>query len=324
MTTEQTEHWAHVQERGKMSGLWIMHAVYTTLGRWGVALLLYPVTAYFYLTAGRARRASQNYLARVRQRMHELDQPPRPIGNTFGHFVDFGYCILDKGATWAGRLPPSCIEIDDPTSIEPLRESGQGALFIVSHLGNLEVLRAWAHADHGMTINALVSTRNSAKLNKLILSINPSASERLIEIDTLGPESIARLQDKIHAGEHIAVAADRVSVRHRERSIRAPFLGDSAPFPEGPFILASLLACPVYLLFCLHIGGRYRVVLEPFANPLVLPRRTRRQALELAIVRYAQRLEAHCLLAPTQWFNFFDFWGQADANEQRTESPQTQ
>jgi len=211
-------------------------------------------------------------------------------------------------------LPPSWIEIDNPSLFARLRESGKGVLFIGSHLGNLEVLRALAQTDRGIAINALVSTRNSPKLNKLILSINPSAAERLVEIDTLGPDSIMRLQDRIHAGEHVAVAADRVSVRHRERSTHAPFLGAPAPFPEGPFILASLLACPVYLLFCLRIGGRYRIFVEPFADPLVLPRRRRRQALELAIVRYAQRLEAHCLLAPTQWFNFFDFWGQADSS----------
>jgi predicted LPLAT superfamily acyltransferase len=239
--------------------------------------------------------------------MQELDQPPRAIPSTFGHLLDFGYCVLDKGATWAGQLPPPCIEIDNPTLFEQLRKSGQGALFIVSHLGNLEVLRACAQADRGIAINALVSTRNSPKLNRLVFSINPSAFERLIEIDMLGPESIAQLQDRIRAGEHVAVAADRVSVRHRERSLHAPFLGASAPFPEGPFILANLLACPVYLLFCLRIDGRYRVVIEPFADPLVLPRQSRREALELAIVRYAQRLEAHCLLAPTQWFNFFDF-----------------
>ncbi len=312
MSTEQTEHWANQPELGKTSGLWIMYAVYATLGRWAFAALLYPVAAYFYLTARRARRASQAYLARIRQRMHDLDRPPRAVRGTFGHFLDFGYCVLDKGATWAGRLPPSCIEIDNPPLFERLRESRHGALFIVSHLGNLEVLRARAQVDRGIAINALVSTRNSPKLNKLILSINPSAAERLVEIDTLGPESIMRLQDRIHAGEHVAVAADRVSVRHRERSIHAPFLGASAPFPEGPFILASLLACPVYLLFCLRIDGRYRVFIEPFADPLALPRRTRRQALEQAVVKYAQRLEAHCLLAPTQWFNFFDFWGQAD------------
>jgi predicted LPLAT superfamily acyltransferase len=53
------------------------------------------------------------------------------------------------------------------------------------------------------------------------------------------------------------------------------------------------------------------VFVEPFADPLVLPRAGRRQALERVIARYAERLEAHCLLAPTQWFNFFDFWEQA-------------
>ena len=311
MSTEQ--HWAEVPERGKTSGLWIMYATYAALGRWAFALLLYPVAAYFYLTAHRARRASQEYLARVRRRMRELAQPPRAIRNTFGHFLDFGHCIIDKGVTWGGRLPRSAIEIDNPILFGRLRESRQGALFIGSHLGNLEVLRAYAQVDRQISVSALASTRNSPKLNRLIRSINPSAFERLIEIDTLGPESIVRLQDKIHAGEHVAVAADRVSARHRERSVHVPFLGVSAPFPEGPFILASLLACPVYLVFCLRIDGRYRIYVEPFADPLALPRRTRHQALELAVARYAQRLEAHCLLAPTQWFNFFDFWGQADS-----------
>ena len=64
MTTGGGEHWAEVPERGKSSGLRIMYGVYSTLGHWAFALLLYPVAAYFYLMAGRARRASQSYLAR--------------------------------------------------------------------------------------------------------------------------------------------------------------------------------------------------------------------------------------------------------------------
>jgi predicted LPLAT superfamily acyltransferase len=171
-------------------------------------------------------------------------------------------------------------------------------------------LRAYAH-EHGLTVNALVFTRNSPKLNRLMSGIGPRALERMIQIDSLGPDSVVKLQDMICAGEHIAIAADRVSVRHRERSIHVPFLGRSAPFPEGPFILASLLACPVYLLFCLRIGKHYKVFIEPFADPVLLPRGQRQAALERLIAQYAQRLEAHCLLAPTQWFNFFDFWAQA-------------
>jgi predicted LPLAT superfamily acyltransferase len=121
------------------------------------------------------------------------------------------------------------------------------------------------------------------------------------------------LREKLEAGEHVAISGDRISVKHKERSIRVPFLGRPAPFAEGPFILASLLECPVYLLFCLKIDGKYRVSVEPFADPLVLPRKERRVALERVIARYSERLEAHCLLAPTQWFNFFDFWGRADS-----------
>jgi predicted LPLAT superfamily acyltransferase len=295
-----------------------MYTAYAALGRWAFVLLLYPVAAYFYMTARRARRASQAYLARIAQRKRELGQPRQAGCNTFAHLMDFGHSVLDKGAMWAGRLSPSSIDIENPALFKKVRESERGALFICSHLGNIEVLRAFAQTDRGIAINALVSTRNSPKLNDLLLSINPSAVERLIEIDTLGPESVVRLQDKIRSGEHIAVAADRVSVRHRERSLRAPFLGAPALFPEGPFILAGLLACPVYLLFCLRTRGRYRVFIEPFADPLVLPRRTRRQALQLAVTKYSQRLEAHCLLAPTQWFNFFDFWGEADSTEHQT------
>jgi predicted LPLAT superfamily acyltransferase len=56
------------------------------------------------------------------------------------------------------------------------------------------------------------------------------------------------------------------------------------------------------------------VFIEPFADPFVLPRAERQQALQKAVARYAERLEAHCLLAPMQWFNFFDFWEQAGGN----------
>jgi predicted LPLAT superfamily acyltransferase len=134
----------------------------------------------------------------------------------------------------------------------------------------------------------------------------------MIQVDSLGPDAIMKLQDRIRAGEHVAILGDRVSVRHQERSVYAPFMGHPAPFPEGPFVLASLLACPVYLLFCVKMGKTYTMVLEKFADPLELPRRERRTALENVIARYAERLEARCLLAPTQWFNFFDFWGDLD------------
>ena len=141
----------------------------------------------------------------------------------------------------------------------------------------------------------------------------PEAVENLIQVDTLGPDSVVRLQEKIAAGEWIAMVADRTSTSNEARAVFSQFLGDPAAFPEGPFILAALLRCPVYLLFCLKVDGGYEAWVEPFADPLELPRKTREDELRSAVARFAQRLEQQCLTAPYQWFNFFDFWQKPQA-----------
>jgi predicted LPLAT superfamily acyltransferase len=304
-------HWADVGERGGVAGIRLLFAIYRVLGRPAFTALLYPVVAYFYVTAAAARRASRDYLAAIRARLIELGRPaPRRL-SVFRHLVAFGNGVLDKMAMWVGALPEQAIAAEDLATLEPFRHGGRGVLFIGSHHGNLEVLRAFGDRERGLKVNALVHTRHSPKLNRVFAALNPATLERLIQVDSLGPEAVTVLRDKLAAGEHLAIVADRVPVRHTQRSLRARFLGRPAPFPLGPFVLASLLECPVYLLFCLKIDGRYRIFVEPFADPLVLPRATRREALQRAIERYAARLEEHCLLAPMQWFNFFDFWGQA-------------
>jgi predicted LPLAT superfamily acyltransferase len=303
-------HWAELGERGGVAGMHLLFGVYRLFGRPAFTALLYPVAAYFCVAAGSARRASREYLGAVRARLVELGRPLPPQFSVFHHVLAFGNGVLDKVAMWADAMPNRGITAEDFEMLERFRMESRGALFIGSHLGNLEMLRAVGDLQK-MKVNALVFTRHSPKFNRVLAAVSPKTLERMIQVDSLGPEAVIMLRDKLRAGEHVAIVGDRVSVRHKERSLRATFLGRPAPFPEGPFVLASLLECPVYLLFCLKVDGRYRVFLEPFADPLVLPRVGRQQALERVIERYAARLEAHCLLAPTQWFNFFDFWGQA-------------
>jgi predicted LPLAT superfamily acyltransferase len=307
-------HWAELGERGGVLGMHLLLSTYRVLGRYAFTAMLYPVSAYFCVVAGHARRASRDYLRAVRARLAELGRPVPPRLSPFHHVLAFGHAVLDKVAMWADALPQDAIVFEDDALLEHFRVSGRGALFIGSHLGNLEALRAFGDKVQGMKVNALVFTRHSPKFNRVMAAASPRTLERMIQVDSLGPETVIALRERLAAGEHVAIVADRVSVRHKDRSISAPFLGRPAPFPEGPFVLASLLECPVYLLFCLKIDGRYRVFIEAFADPFVLPRAERQRALEAAVARYAERLEAHCLLAPTQWFNFFDFWEQAGGN----------
>jgi predicted LPLAT superfamily acyltransferase len=61
---------------------------------------------------------------------------------------------------------------------------------------------------------------------------------------------------------------------------------------------------------------QYDVFFELLGDDQPAVRRGRAKLLQERIDTYAARLEHHCLRAPFQWFNFYDFWGETD-DEQR-------
>ncbi|RML85666.1 hypothetical protein APX70_03415, partial [Pseudomonas syringae pv. maculicola] len=76
-----------------------------------------------------------------------------------------------------------------------------------------------------------------------------------------------QLSQRLDEGEWLAIAGDRVAL-HGGRNVRVDFLGQPATFPQGPWLLAGLLKCPVNLFFCLKGPKGYRVILEPFADAI--------------------------------------------------------
>lgn len=303
-------HWSRLEERGAVLGMKILFAGYKLFGRVVFRIMLFPVMCYFYLTSTSARRASRNFLDRVEATRARIGGKPSPHLNGFRHFLQFGEAILDKTAQWAGVRSKQNIRYVAPDIYEEIISNPRGGVFIGSHLGNLEALRAFGDQEQGITVNALVFTRHSLKFMQFLEEANPEAVKNIMQVDTLGPDSVIRMQSKIEAREWIAMVADRTSISASGRSLECDFLGHPAHFPEGPFILASLLDCPVYFLFCIKEDGEYNVHLEKLADSLELPRATRRKDLEAVVRRYASLLEHHCLRFPYQWYNFFDFWQQ--------------
>ncbi|MDH3265492.1 MAG: glycosyltransferase family 2 protein [Gammaproteobacteria bacterium] len=302
------QHWSAMEERGAVVGMKILFAVYKVFGRGVFRIMLVPVMAYYFLTSSTARRASRQFLDRVQSTREKRDGKPARRLSGFRHFIQFGESIVDKTAQWAGVRSKENIRYIAPEIYEQIKNSERGGIFIGSHLGNLEALRAYGGLDQGLTVNAFVFTKHSLKFMRFLEEANPEAVRHLIQVDTLGPESVIQMQSKIETREWIAMAADRTSIAHVDRSVRCDFLGKPALFPEGPFILASLLNCPVYFLFCLKNGAKHEVHLEKLADPLMLPRATRREDLQRVVKRYVTSLEEQCLAFPYQWYNFFDFW----------------
>src|SRR5262245_43277786 len=64
----EADRWVGLQERGTPASLEVIAWIAVRLGRGVARLLLYPVILYFVGTADAARRASYEFLARVRGR----------------------------------------------------------------------------------------------------------------------------------------------------------------------------------------------------------------------------------------------------------------
>ncbi len=301
------DHWSEFEERGLYLGLRILAWIYQLLGKRICLAIMAPVVLYFYVSGGAQRRASEAYLRRIGQ---ARGNPFRRLRlSSFKHFFHFAALSLDKFAAWTGDVSGETIVFEDLAAIDRLTERGEGVLALCSHQGNVELSRAMSRALHaGLVVNILVHTKHAARFNRLIQKFNPEAGVNVVQVTEVGPDTALDLKQRIERGEWVVIAADRTAIASAGHYSMAEFLGAPAPFPHGPFIIANLLKCPVYLLFCIREGARYRLYFEPFADQVRLARSNRINDLKALTRRFAQRLEHYCLLAPLQWGNFYDFW----------------
>lgn len=315
-----TQHWSSIQERGSYIGMRILLGCYQLLGRRLLWIALFPVVMYFYLTGSGARSASRQYLQRVYQAKGLSNLPSRKDEIT--HFCRFADSAFDKIDAWLGRITPKNLRYANREQFEQLVAQKQGAIFIGSHLGNLEVCRALSQRHQHCVINVLVFTHHAVEFNRMLNKINPKMSVNLIQVTQMGAELAILLKEKIDQGEFIVIVGDRTSTSTVGRVVYADFLGHSAPFSQGPFILAALLECPVYYLFCVKHQGYFHVEFERYSQQLTLPRKSRQQTLEKIVQDYANQLALMAKKYPYQWFNFYDFW-QRDEHTQRRQSQES-
>lgn len=305
-------HWSRQAERGSYGLMWLSLQLYRVFGRPGAYLILRPLVAYFYITNGQARRASRAFLQRVHEQGGALDRPPREL-DVYRHFFTFADCIVDRLDAWRGTLRHEDVQFNGQDLLLEDARRGRGAMILTSHLGNIELARGLNDQLRNLRMNVLVYNHHAPRINRIIAKNNPNSRLRLVDVRDFGMQTAAMLERQVSDGEFIAIAADRTPPSLNEHVVHARFLGRDAPFPTGPFIIASLLRCPVYLMTCVRTQGRYRLDVVPFAEQVTLSRNRRQEDLQYWAQRYAEDLEARALETPLQWFNFYDFWGHSVA-----------
>lgn len=307
--TNQTLHWSKLKERGSTLGIKTLVFVHKYLGNWVFKVVLFPVMIYFYLTGTLARKSIHHYLRNMYQHKQNIVLTNGQLFKKgFKVFYNFGLSIVDKFDAWLGKVNIEDIDIKNTEAYHSLLNA-KGAVIFSAHLGNMEVCRAiFSSGENKRKLNVITYNEHTPSFNNFLKTVNKDAAINFIHINDFGPADSIKLKQKIEDGEAIVIFADRTSVNNPESVYDVPFLGENAPFAKGPFALASIMECKVFLMFCLKEQGRYSAYVEEFAEPKKVKRKERDEYFTSLATKYAERLQCYCHKEPYQWFNFFGFW----------------
>jgi len=307
VATPRSQHWAQINEFSFVAGMRLLFWLCRIVGRWPVRLVLYPVLLWYFVSKPAARAASSDYLRRVAAHGDGFNVDVSRL-TVFGHFAAFAESILDKLLLWSGLFETDSVKHQGQSLIAAEIAKKRGGLLICCHLGNLDLCRVLSKQMPGFKMTVLLHTKHAQRFNRLLAQLNPDSQLNIMQVTELSAATAVLLSKKVAQGEFVAIAGDRIPVTSKPRVALAKFLGAPAPFPVGPYILANLIQCPVYLLFTLRRGRTSEIHFELFRESIHLPGKERERVLADLVAQYAARLEQYCRRAPLQWFNFYQFW----------------
>lgn len=303
-------HWAAQNERGNGQVLKLTAWIVRRLPIVSVKIITFVVCLYFYLTSPKQRRNIRGYQQRLRQTFPQAGLPENAA--VLRQFIAFGESVADRFAVWQNKITYSDLVLHDPDDVyaQMHNPTERGQIFICSHLGNVEICRALVGSGHhgDFKLNVLVHSKHAEQFNRALKQAGAN-DIALIQVSDLDAAKMLELANKLDKGEWLAVAADRTPVRG-EKTVSAPFLGGSAEFPQGVWLLALLLRAKTNTIFVLKRQGRYHLMLQKFTDIPGAKRGGRDEWINGNVCRYAQCLAEHAAQAPLQWFNFYDFWNE--------------
>ena len=268
--------WLSTRERGTVLGIRAAFRLATLCGRTVTKPLVALVALWYAVFDRRSVRASRAWLQRVHGR-------PPGFRDVYRHLRTFAQVTLDKAFLLTGRTRGLRFTRTGLPLLTAQHATGKGALLLGAHLGSYEAMRAGGE-DDALPIEILGFFANAKMINTLLAELNPKQAAQVIHLGEDAVGAMARVQEGIAAGRFVATMGDRVGLT--DRVVTAQFFGQPAPFPAGPFLIASVLRCPVYLVFGLYRApDRYELSCEVLAERVELPRKSRDEALSALVQR---------------------------------------
>lgn len=224
----------------------------------------------------------------------------------YSNYVMMGECLLDKIVMMAGIKNKFTFDFHGEQYLHQLAKDKKGGILIGAHIGN------WEIAGHLLKridtkVHILMLDAEHQKIKELLSDVLKEKQMNIIPIKD-SYEHLYAIEDALRKGEFIAMHGDRFL--EGVKTIKCSFLNKEASFPTGPFYMASKFKVPVSYVSAIKTSKYNYTFRATKPEILAFPARlkTRNKDLKKIIEPYVANLENIIREAPTQWFNFYDFW----------------
>lgn len=220
-------------------------------------------------------------------------------------FFEYGRHTIDTWRLRGEAFTPRIETFDaDARVLDRARRGGRGFLLVTGHVGNWE-MGAVTLRRHALTPAVVGQPELSPRVQEMRQQLRDRVGVESIDIGS-SMSTAFRVRTAVDGGRAVAMLVDRA---YPEDKVTVPFFGRPTPFLRSPALLARFCGCPVLPGFFLRRpdGVYYNVWGEPLdADPATSPEEDAARMMG----RVAADLERVIREHPTQWFNFYRFWGE--------------
>lgn len=281
--------WYQVKEQAAgEKRLLLTWKIYKIFGKKTVRLLAFIVTFFAFINAKEQRRCSKKYL--------EIVHIKPSFVNQFRHFLEYSYSLVDRMEVFSGNFDYNNIIFNNENDEKIFN---QGVFIICSHLGNIDIMRAFLDKYPNRRVNAFLSAEQCKIFNNFIKQIAVEKPVTTYPVEEIGIDTAIEIKDKLSAGEIVFMAGDRTSKNSINSTVY--FLNRKVQFPVGTFKFAQIMECPIVFACALHEDKKYKIYMQEFSSK-------EKKSAETMQKEFVKFLEKHIPIAPLQFFHFYDMF----------------
>lgn len=294
--------WTEQKEKSPLVILKITMLILTLFGEKVSKSISRLVSAYYYLFSPAVKKHSKAYISTYKAYYKEDAKKFTALS----HVSTFSRSFVDKLLVWKKKISKDRVNKEDVKKFYNAADGG-GKIFISSHFGNVEILRALGQSNLNLKFTVLMDTGNSKNFSKILKSLDPKSLDNILFTQNADIKTGIELQERINNKENLFLMGDRYS-RNSEQYLTGSLLGKAATFPRGSFLIPYLLKVPIFTIHCYELGGEYRIRVKEITPDIESNRKNRELYMNKLLQSYTNELEEVIHIEPKQWFNFYDFW----------------